>query len=224
MMRHLVTLLMSLAILVVCQSSAEATLNVRVLDTTIPVGSTGTIDVEISGTSDLVASFSLELRISPVGAVGSSLQFTNPQTESYRDDMRYLFVGDSGNFIGGFDPRFVTNTTLQNDTFLDNDSTNSLADVTVTTPMLLARLNLSSVLPFGTDPTTVLGDTFLVSVVQTPGTTEFLDAMGASVAFTAFDGTANLGATAVPEPSSIGLLAAGLGAAAYYRRRSARLS
>jgi hypothetical protein len=219
MIRHLVTLLMSLVVLVLYQSSAEATLNVRVLDTTVPVGSSGTIDVEISGTSDLVASFSLELRISPIGAVGSSLQFTNPQTVSYRNDTRYVFVGDSGNLIGNVDPRLVSNTTLQNDTFVDNDSTNSLANVMVTTPRLLARLNLSSVLPFGTDPSTVLGDKFLVSVVQTPNTTEFLNSVGANVPFIAFGGTASLGATAVPEPSSVGLVVVGLAAAAYQRRR-----
>jgi hypothetical protein len=202
-------------------NKADATLNVSVLDTTLEVGGDGTIDVEISGTGDLVAGMFLELRITPIGGVASSLIFEDPQTVSFRNDANYLFFADSANENGAFDPRSVFQDTLQQDSFADNDGTSSLSNVSVTASRLLGRISLKHIVPLGTLPDSVVGDTFLVSVIGSSGDfteTDFVDSDLNAIDFTSTAGTVRLQATAVPEPGSVAILTA-MGVVAVYRKR-----
>lgn len=206
---------------------AYATLDLTVLDTNISAGDVGTIDVEISGDSDLVQSYFLELRITPNGAVNSSLQFVDPQTEDFRTNAQYVFSSDSFNQINSFDPRVVSQNTLQNDTYTDNDSTDSFNDVTLTSATkLLARINIQHIIPSGTLESSVLADTFDISVIGTPGDfieTEVFDAIGNSIAFTSTAGSVSIQPTAVPEPSSWAMLI-GMSVVAGWRRWRSRRS
>lgn len=213
--------------------AAQATLNVTVLDTTLSVGGTGTLTVEISGTGDLVAFSSLELRITPsVGnSGGTGLQFLDPNTADYASNPNYLFAPNSFNLINSIDVSSVSSTSLPGDTFADNDSDNDFGNQTVTGTFLLAGISLFHSLPIGTDPSSVLGDEFDISVIGTGGiagtgdpfdNTNFLDDLGNSIVYTSSSGRAQFQATAVPEPSSVLLLTLGMGAAAWQRRRRMR--
>ena len=205
---------------------ALATLNVQVLNASIPVSGTGTIDVEITGTGDMIAFSFLELRITANPGANSALQFASTQTDNFRSDGNYLFAGDSFNAgPPARDPRTVSTTTLQQDTFADNDSTNTLTDVAVTSTKLLARVNIEHIVPLGTNLTDILDDTFFVSVIGTSGDfveTEFADSAFNPVTFTSFGGTVSMTATAVPEPCSMTMLSMGMLGLLWNRRKRRR--
>ncbi len=214
--------------------SAHATLNVKVLDTSLDVGSTATLSIEITGTGDLVAFSSLELRITPHAGNtgGTGLQFLDPDSANYVGDANYLFGANSFNLINGNDSSIVSTTSLPSDTFVDNDSDNDFLNQTINGNYLLASVQVQHFLPALTDPDSVLGDQFNISVIGTGGNagtgddflnTNFLDEFGDPVIYTSMTGTVTLNATAVPEPGSFIVLTA-IGCGAYLRRRRAKRS
>jgi hypothetical protein len=216
------TLLFLISQLIVLQLSqlAHATLNVQILNTQITAGGSGFLDVMLTGDGDLVESASLQLQITPVNAVSSSLQFLNPQLVSFEADSNYLFSGNSFNQQFSIDPRVVSQTTLQNDTYATNDSTANLTNTSVTSvSKLLARVDLRHIVPQGTDPATVLNDLFQVNVVL--GGTSFLDANAATVNFVA-GGPGLVSITAVPEPNSAILLFIACVCSSQLRRKRSR--
>ena len=197
---------MLIAQIIVLQLSqlAYSTLNVQVLNTQLAVGGSGFLDVLITGEGDLVESASLQLQIAPVNAVSSSLQFLNPQVINFDADPNYLFSGNSFNQLFSIDPRVVSQTTSENDTYATNDSTSDLANISVTgLAKLLARVDLKHVIPQGTNPGSVVNDLFQVSVVLNQ--TSFLNSAAAPVNFAA-SGPGTVTFAAVPEPSSATLL------------------
>ncbi len=194
---------------------ALATLNIQVLDATIPNNGTGFVDVVISGNNDNLQGFDFEFMISAIGPVTSSLQFTDPQSDPQLNDLafipNYVFSGDSTNVNLALPMGSVN---LAQDTFTGSDSTFSLNDVVVGGTKLLVRLDLGHIVPFGVDAS---GDQFRVELTNA----NFLDSGAAAVPFTSTFGTATVAATAVPEPSSMALLSITCAGLAMYRKRRA---
>lgn len=192
------------AILVVAcalPAATEAGIIVSIQNTTINAGLSGTIDVLVhkaAGDLDwnvLFAQYSF--KITPdLGAVGS-LEFDAVQPDFEQADPSYLFSAfqPTGNFSG------VQNGVFQYD---GGDFTNDIADLASisSTNLLLARLNVTHVLPLLTPPGAADGSTYTVSLID--ANTDFWDENLNSIAFVGNSGTITInGAAAVPEPSSI---------------------
>lgn len=190
----------------------------------IAAGGTGFIDVMVSsnassGSPDLLDAFSAHFLITPVGgAVSNGLQFVNLQSDSQLGLGNYVFAGNSLTPppIGS-----VSTATNTNDTFNGGDATLNAIPVALNnmlSPLLLFRLDLSATLA---NP----GDQFTIAL-QPGGGTEFLsdaldsnsDLTFAASSFTPFT------ITAVPEPSSAGLMLIGSAIGFWMRRRKSRMT
>lgn len=188
-------------------SGTEAGIIVSVQDTTINAGLSETIDVLVhkdAGAPDwnvLFAQYSF--LITPGGGAIGSLEFDTVQPDTEQGDTFYPYLFSAfqptGNFSG------IQNGVFQYD---GGDSTNDLADLTTigSNDLLLARLNVTHVLPLLTPPSAANGSTYTVSLID--ANTDFWDEDLNSVAFLGNSGTITInGAAAVPEPSSLIILA-----------------
>lgn len=200
--------------------ATEAGIIVSIQNTTINAGLSGTIDVLVhkdAGDPDwnvLFAQYSFQITPDP-GAVGS-LEFDAAQPDTEQGDASYLFSAfqPTGNFSG------IQNGVFQYD---GGDFTSDLADLATisATDLLLARLNVTHILPLLTPPGAADGSTFTVSLIN--ANTDFLDDNLDPIAFAGNSGTITInGAAAVPEPSSIVMLVAVTGFLAVRRRRQSR--
>jgi len=184
---------------------ASARIVVQVADTNINAGQPGLIDVFVHkevGDADwnvLFAQYSFSITPN-AGAVGS-LEFDAAQLDTEQADPGYLFSAfqPTGNFTG------VPNGVSQYD---GGDFTNNLADLAVigTGNSLLARLNVTHVLPLLTPPGAADGSTYTVALI--PGSDMFLDDNFNAVESIGMSGTITInGAAAVPEPGTFVALA-----------------
>ncbi len=188
---------------------------------TIGYGSTGFVDVLVSsdaapGSPDVLDSFSAHFLITPVGgAVSNGLQFVDPQSDSQLAMGNYVFAGNS---LTPPPIGTVSTATNTNDTYIGGDATfDGLGTAlhTGTGSFLLYRLDLSALLANVNDQFTI--------TLQNSGSTQFVDPgftplLIDSSSFTPFT------LTAVPEPTSTGLLLVGSGMGFWLRRRKGRAS
>ena len=179
---------------------AEAAVVVQIADATIDSGGTGLVDVIITGSNAPLSSFDFQFEITPIGSVGSTMRFVDPQPDPQLSDpdysMSYVFAGISDNVKNGIPVGSVTGGT----TFNGSDGTADLSNVIVSSDRLLARLELESVVPGGGD---AMGDQFEITLTAA----NFLNSNGNSVTFSTSPGFV----TVVPEPGSFAVLAVALG-------------
>lgn len=207
-------LLFACGAVLVAARSANAGLTVSVGDLTLSGGSTGTLNVIISGSGAVsLAGFSAEFLITPIGSSGPLLQFATSQTDP-SGETDYVFYGDSSNNSLGFIPILQT-TSATDDTLIVGDSAYDFSNVTVGSNEVLARLTVDAA------GTPLTDENFSVSVVSLSadpvfGTQFFtFDSTFASQAvdYSSTSGTVTISGAAptgaVPEPSTLLLTAAG---------------
>ena len=206
---------------------ANAGLIVSVGNLTLTGGSSGTLDVSISG-SGLVslAGFNAEFLITPLGSAGPLLQFAASQTDA-SGEPGYVFYGNSSNNNYGFNPILQTTSTTD-DTLIVGDSTYDFSNMTVGSNSLVAQLTLQAK---GAPLTDESFSVSLVSLSIDPlfGTQFFsLDSNFASkmVDYSSTSGSVTISSAAptaaVPEPSTLLMTAAGamVGIACSWFRKS----
>ncbi len=197
---------------------ARSAFIITVGDQTILERGTGTVDVTIRST-DLVsgnplATFGFAFRITPSGPGG--LDFLNPQSDVELTDPAYVFVGNSANFVTSSPLGSVSG-----DSYAGGDGTFDGNAVRVTTPKLLVRLDLTAAAGSA-------GQRFTISLVNSPASTFFKDALFDDVSYTSVAGTVTVAPAAVPEPSTLAsaasalLSSAALSTVLYLRGRRAR--
>ena len=177
--------------------TASAALIFEIEPASVLPGETALIDVFVESDAaggDLLASFTLDFRITPDAGTTSSLKFKTPASSQPNPatDLSYVFFGDSLIAPGPFGS--ISTTVLPDDTYVVGDATASFSDIVVTAKKLAARLEV--VHDFGAAaPSTTLGHTFTVSLG--PATSAF-DSGFSPVDFTTSSGTV----TVTPEPAS----------------------
>lgn len=207
------------------EKPASAALVISVQSTTIFAGGSGFVDVLISSTSsDSVDLVNYEFAITSVGSPSGTLQFIAPQVYSEHGFANYVFASDPS--VDGIFENSLSNSVLEAGDFTENFSG---VPLTTSTQLLLARLELEHVLGPGQTAALAAGEQFLVTLQNSAGTffeDENGDALTIDVA--SFDpGTITVvaGATAVPEPSSLLLLAAsGIGLITRKRRQDLQVA
>ncbi len=186
---------------------------------TVAPGGGGLLDVfvssnAVSGTPDVLDSFSAHFKIVPLGgAVSNGLQFFDPQGETQLSDSSYVFNGDSLGQIGFVPLGLVSTSGNTNDTYIAGDGTVSGTgfplDVT-SGRRLLFRLNLDASLAH-------FGDQYAFSLVNDSFTSfsdpSFFALAVRSDSFTPFT------ITAVPEPATGVFLAVSMAGFGWYHRR-----
>ena len=194
------------AVLFFTVASARADFLISVGSGTIDPG--GTLLLEIGIDSDAapenMSDFKVILEITPLTGTGSSsLQFVDPQSEAVLEDADYVFA-DTSEAIAD-DLTTVLALASHSITIEDISVTpgGDFLNAPVTTGQLLTTLDLKHLLGDQSASATE-GDTFEVSVVSIDS--DFLNAAGDEIPFTAGIGTITVGAVAVPEPSSVALL------------------
>jgi hypothetical protein len=210
MNRHVVSSFLWFAVVFLPALPAQAVLNIRILDTTIPQNGTGFLDIVVSGNGDLLDFYIFNVGIERIGgpSVNSDLQFTvfqpDPQINDPAVAAYYVFNGvqapgqfasDAGGPVYGATDR-------------------AIASVSVTTERLLSRIQLQHFAGVGFDAS---NDVYSI----TPGVT-FFDNTPVNPLFEFIPGTVTVEATAVPEPSSIALLSLLAGGSVFYKRRRAK--
>lgn len=173
---------------------------------------TGYVDVTISSTdgSDAMSDFSLDLQISGLPGVS----FVNPQSNPYSLS-GYVFSGNSANENNSADFFSVLASPYQD--INGGDSTADLGNTSLlTTPMLLARLavQVAPAATPGVRPITLLDSSLFQA--------DFANGLPFATPLpVSGDITVTAGGPAIPEPSSLALMA-GLGLAAVLSRRASR--
>ena len=214
-------------------STACGDIIISIESKTITAGSANEyVDVFIEGVSgDTLGRFGYEFQISGAGPQSGDLQFrasydkNNPinplnQTNSEQNDPTYVFYNDTDpvdNFTAkrgslGTDPLSL----------VGGDQLASLDSVNITGPFLLARLELQHI-----GPASPGSYAFTISLNESSPITEFdrdydplTDTNYTSGQISATSGIITVNAAAVPEPSSMAILAVGgLAAVLRYRRR-----
>jgi hypothetical protein len=155
-------------------------------------------------------SFTVRLNLTPVGdSLANGLLFADPQQQSQLSSTNYVFDGNSfvANSNGGLSIGNVQN----------NGSQYTGTDLVLNTAVALPQTNR---VLFTLDLTPVSKGNYQISVNTTPNATSFIDSDFNPIPFSHSSGTITV--TAVPEPSSIALLIASIGAAALpaLRRKS----
>jgi hypothetical protein len=215
------TLLLTLAFCT-CVNSSFGAIIVSYQGGSITAGGTGFVDVMVSsnaapGTPDFLDAFSAHFLITPLGgAVANGLQFVNPQSDSQLGMGNYVFAGNSLTPppIGA-----VSTATNANDTYIGGDATLNAIPVGLNntqSPFLLFRLDLSAALAN-------VGDQFTIQLQSGQFYSDLTDPLselpitgsfaGSDGSFTPFT------ITAVPEPTSTGVLLVGTGIGIWLKRR-----
>ncbi len=185
--------------------------------TTIAQGGTGTIEVRISGSSnvpDLLDNFDTTFQLIPVGN-GNAISFVNPQSDSQLSDPSYVFAGVSQNVVQGNPMGAVgpSNTFIGGDFSDDGLGNSNPVGVSNANDFLLYRFDIDA-------GNAVAGDQFLLQL--TSGS--FLDDTFNPFPFSV-QGSGQISISAVPEPSTWALSSLGCLAAGYWQwRRRARTS
>ena len=217
LMRRLILAFVGSLVLLTSASVSSAGVIVTVGDATIVAGSTGTLDVTIESSTDLLQSFGFEFRITTAGT--TRLEFVDPQGDSQLTDSNYVFSGDSFNEINSFPVGAVSTVTVPNDTFVGGDSTDSFLDVNLTTSKLLATLDLTTLTALAPQ----VGDTFSVSLLANSINTFFADSGFfplLSIDMTHSDLTGTVTVVPIPEPTSLAVWSLlGVGGLVHRRRR-----
>lgn len=184
----------ALLIMLAISAPAWAEIGVTIGNLDLAPGGTGFVEVSITGDNDLLQAAGFEFRIQSLGP--TSLEFVDPQPYDYLSDSGYVFSSDSFALdyppVGG-----VSETVVPGDTFLGGDMTLSMADVTVTSFKLLARLQVTA----NTMLPPEAGDLFTISL-EPSLSTYFSDSGFNTIGYSATTGTVNI----VPEPGTITLL------------------
>ena len=188
---------------------------VTIPNVSVASGGSGFLDVLVSGSAmDGFQYFTLDFRVAGVAQAADPINFVRsvtpaPQLAATAPD--YIFLGDSleEDLMLGID--FVGPPTAD-DLITVSDESFSGDDKTLNDTFLLARLNF--VAPLSATPRNVY-DVFLDFGI-------FEDTSSAFPAFSSNVGSITINAAAVPEPSSIALLA--IGSVAWFcRRRRGRI-
>lgn len=227
-----------LALLFILGQASAATAGLH-----LTFGANGTSNIQANGTSFvdvtiasdsadpvLLAGYNFNFKIRTISSSGL-LQFTHSATNEgfsgYFNDPSYVFTGNSADFQGAIAPpnpavdptpgvdyssfQRISGTDFTQDM---NDHNNQLFGISVTTPVLLTRLQVTDT----ASPINV-GDTFLIeSFIFDPGggnaTTEttFNDSGLNPITFAPASGTLTVVAptAAVPEPGTLAIAATGL--------------
>jgi hypothetical protein len=198
---------------------ANAAVVIQVEDTEIGAGQSGFVNVWISSSdeSDSLKLFNVVFGLTPLGSPSSTLEFIAPQTTLGNTDPNYVFVDD-------LEPTGLMLNWIQNDVVEGGDLTASGGEVELPATLsrrLLARLDVNHLLGAGQSANDAIGETFRISLLEEfmlsnddTFVTFFDDASGPlSLDFSnVTPGTITIVApsvTAVPEPSSLILLASG---------------
>ncbi len=221
---HLRFSLSMLALLLVSQLSPKASADIIVSfgplnPNPIAIGGSGTIDVFARTDVGTVAldGFQLQLLLTPTGgSPAGGLVFTDPQSDTQLTvggPNGYVFFGNSLSENTAVPIGAVTNS---GSTFTGFDSTFDFVPMTLTTSnRLLYRLDLTSVAAGTYDITANTGllDSFF---------SDQNDPTNTSINFTTETASLTTSPAAVPEPSSILVLAMGSGAIGFHRLRRKR--
>jgi hypothetical protein len=200
--------------------SSSAAIIVSYQGNTIGYGSTGFVDVYVSSdaalaTPDVLDSFSASFVIAPVGgAVSNGLQFVDPQSDTQLGQGNYVFAGNS---ITAPPIGTVSTGTNTNDSYIGGDATIDGLGTSLhagSGSFLLYRLDLSALLANPSDQFTI--------TLQNNLNTDFLDPSFTSLSINP-SSFSSFTITAVPEPTSTGLLLAGAGVGLWLKRRKRQL-
>ncbi|MEM8914004.1 MAG: PEP-CTERM sorting domain-containing protein [Planctomycetota bacterium] len=181
------------------------------------VGGTGSLFIEVSGSGEGVQQMSVDVRVRPIGTVGSSVELLKTPASDVFDDSLYLFKNNS--FTEGFDPSVLVNVSTNmrpNDSVNINDSA-VVGEVQVTSTRRLGRVDFEHLFPANTDQASLVGDQFEFEIVSASFTDMSFNPIVPTIA-----PSVTLTATAVPEPSSM-LVCLGLGVATTLRWRRRRV-
>jgi hypothetical protein len=218
----------ALFLLLALGTQARAGFVIIISDATIAQGGTGSVDVYISSdnpSGDSLSSLSFQFQISPNGP--GTLQFVSSQSDSQLSAANYVFANNSADLLG-MPPTSVGNVTSQGNLYTGGDSPNDFVDAIVTTPTLLATLDVSAA---AVTPSPGQDTHFTISLLNNIFTSfQTFDQNNdpISMSFSATPGTVTVTprvSTVVPEPGPIVLLISGgsfslvLARRAYRRRR-----
>jgi hypothetical protein len=190
--------------LTLAAQSTRADFNVTIGNATLTSGQSAIIDVMISGTPQLDQYFS-EYRLTAIGgAAPLGVQFSNTQTVNVVDNSSYVFNLNSLNF----DRYFGVTPATQYDLTISDLTVNALGE-DVSSPLLLGRLNISSL--------SGLSQNSQYQIELLAGGTSFLDQSATEVAYTSTGGLITINADgpsliATPTPLTLltGVLSAGI--------------
>lgn len=175
------------------------------------------IGIESDAPPENLAEYELILQITPLtGSGGSSLQFVDPNSETYLEDADYVFAATSESIA--FDESTGLLVSPSEISYYDAsvDGAGFLLNVPVTSGQKLATVTVSHVLG-GASPQEVAGDQF--TFAAGPNTffanTDSFDELG----YQFVSGTVTVNAVAIPEPSSVALLMVCGGGLLVRRRR-----
>jgi hypothetical protein len=203
-------ILLSVALfLVFLPATIRAELILSVTNLTLPVGGIGYVDVMVSSNSndgDLVNAFNLDLCLATQGQ--TRLEFATVQPDLQLSDNDYIFFNNS----------FASDTTIAigavstlvepNDRFVGGDNTANFADVLVTSPRLLARLQVTADTALPPNE----GDVFVLAVNANSTSFQNGDVVNPTLVGFSVSNTGTI--SVVPEPAVLILL--GIGVAAYF--------
>lgn len=201
----------------VCVRPVSADFSVVVDGGDFQVGRTSTLNVTLAPENppELLTLYDVTIRISPLSATsGTVLQFVDPQSEGFLDAPDYVFFNDSESFASGSFATSVSSFAATGDTLRVNDFTASFGDVGLTGSSLLFSFELQHLFPGGTDPKSLIGDTYEISLVSA-----VLEDASAN-SFTVSSSTSGfINIVAIPEPNAIALLTLVVGSGLTLPRR-----
>ena len=170
---------------------------ISVDSTTLAEGGSKSLDVWIE--SDTVGGdpLSSAFFVFEISSGLRRLEFVDPQPDAQLGLGNYVFAGDSFDADNALAVGVVSTNIVPNDTFTGGDNTSSGTDVLITTPRLLARLQLTALTALAPQA----GDTFTISL-NTAGSS--FDNTGGLSVFLAQPGVVTIVAPSgtIPEPSS----------------------
>lgn len=214
-MRFLSASVLTCAMHLFVSNSAHAALVFAVEVDPLIVGGTSSVVVSVTGNSDPIQSIFLNLQVASVGAVGSSVQFTPPDSTDTLNEGDYLFPNGS-NLNMTSDPAGIDTLMQPNDTATWIDSANTLNNELVTTRRIAAEFNIQHIFPSMTDPTLIAGDQFQFTLSGSYADASFTTT---NIAPT----SAVVNTTAVPEPGTLATLGIAFTALVSARFRQRRL-
>jgi hypothetical protein len=203
--RVLLASVISLAVAAPSWASPLSPLVITGGNATVAAGGVGSVDFMISSsgtTSYNLATFGLQVQVTPVAPTSSFLQFSSSQPDPFTDS-RYVFTHNS--FDQDFGLPFwgsPSSTVTFHDTVAGGDGTDTTpyVKVTPTSNFLLATVQFEA--PAGASA----GDSFTISLVSDPNQTYFNDDQGHSIVYTSTPATVTVApaqVAAAPEPSSL---------------------